>query len=153
MFENTTNVAINDTSVLFGADSLVSASDSITAVWSESGWEAVLLGDGLTIAFVGILIVFLSLTSISLLIRGLKRYSVPKRTKADSASASSVAQPRNGVSGELVAAISLALQSHLFELHDEERTILTISKVSKPYSPWSSKIHVMTPNPSQSIKR
>jgi len=46
------------------------------------------------------------------------------------------------ISGEETAAIAVAL--HLFfEVHDEESGLLTIKKVSKPYSPWSSKIYAV----------
>ncbi len=43
-------------------------------------------------------------------------------------------------SGEEIAAISLALYQHL-NAHDTESTILTINKVKRAYSPWSSKIY------------
>lgn len=45
-------------------------------------------------------------------------------------------------SGEVIAAIGMALHDHL-DAHDRENTVLTITKVSRPYSPWSSKIHGM----------
>lgn len=45
-------------------------------------------------------------------------------------------------SGEVIAAIAMALRDHL-EAHDTENTILTINKVKKAYSPWSSKIYSM----------
>jgi len=46
------------------------------------------------------------------------------------------------ITGEETAAIAMAL--HLFlEVHDEESGVLTINKVSKPYSPWSSKIYAV----------
>lgn len=45
-------------------------------------------------------------------------------------------------SGEEIAAIAMALREHL-EAHDTENTILTINKVKKAYSPWSSKIYSM----------
>ena len=50
-------------------------------------------------------------------------------------------------SGEVNAAIALAL--HLFnsELHDFEDTVLTINKVSRNYSPWSSKIYSLRQSP------
>ncbi len=41
------------------------------------------------------------------------------------------------------AAISVALHLYFSELHDEEKTVMTIKKVSKTYSPWSSKIYNM----------
>jgi len=38
------------------------------------------------------------------------------------------------------AAIATALYLYFNEVHDEEDTIMTIKKISKRYSPWSSKI-------------
>ena len=53
------------------------------------------------------------------------------------------------VSAETYAAISMAI--HLFmvenEAHDFEDTVLTINKVSKTYSPWSSKIYTLRETP------
>ena len=49
-------------------------------------------------------------------------------------------------SGEVIAAIGLALRDH-FEAHDQESTILTINKVRRSYSPWSSKIYGMRHDP------
>lgn len=43
-------------------------------------------------------------------------------------------------SGEEIAAIAMALRDH-FDAHDTESTILTINKVRRSYSPWSSKIY------------
>ncbi len=45
--------------------------------------------------------------------------------------------------GTVNAAISTALYLYLNEMHDEEKTVITIKKVSKTYSPWSSKIYNM----------
>lgn len=45
-------------------------------------------------------------------------------------------------SGEEIAAIAMALHDHL-NAHDQEQTVLTINKVKKAYSPWSSKIYNM----------
>ena len=44
-------------------------------------------------------------------------------------------------SGEVIAAISLALAEHFQEGHDVEDTILTIRRLQKAYSPWNSKIY------------
>lgn len=49
-------------------------------------------------------------------------------------------------SGEVIAAIAMALHEHL-DAHDTEQTILTIHKVKKSYSPWSSKIYSMRQTP------
>lgn len=45
-------------------------------------------------------------------------------------------------SGEVIAAIGMALYDHL-NAHDKESDIITIRKVKKAYSPWSSKIYNM----------
>lgn len=50
--------------------------------------------------------------------------------------------------GEVIAAISMALHEVQGADHDIEETILTISRVKRSYSPWSSKIYTLreTPN-------
>jgi Na+-transporting methylmalonyl-CoA/oxaloacetate decarboxylase gamma subunit len=45
------------------------------------------------------------------------------------------------ISGDVNAAIGMALHLYLSEIHDFENTVLTIKKVSRTYSPWSSKIY------------
>jgi len=49
--------------------------------------------------------------------------------------------------GELGAAVALALYYYQNELHDHENTLLTIKKVSRTYSPWSSKIYGLRRSP------
>ncbi len=49
-------------------------------------------------------------------------------------------------SGEEIAAIVMALHEHL-DTHDQENTILTINKVKRAYSPWSSKIYGLRETP------
>lgn len=51
-----------------------------------------------------------------------------------------------GDSGEVIAAIAMALHDHL-NAHDTENTVLTINKVKRAYSPWSSKIYTLRENP------
>jgi hypothetical protein len=48
-----------------------------------------------------------------------------------------------GLSGEEIAAISMALYLYMEEIHDEESGVLTIKQISKTYSPWSSKIYAV----------
>ncbi len=45
------------------------------------------------------------------------------------------------VSGEVNAAIATALMIYMNEQHDEESNVITIKRVAKVYSPWSSKIY------------
>ena len=51
--------------------------------------------------------------------------------------------PEAVLSGEETAAIALALHLYTEELHDEESGVLTIKRISKAYSPWSSKIYAV----------
>lgn len=51
------------------------------------------------------------------------------------------------VSGEVNAAIAMTLYLYSAELHDAENTVLTINKVSRTYSPWSSKIYGLRKSP------
>lgn len=51
------------------------------------------------------------------------------------------------ISGEVNAAIAMALYMYQSELHDNENTVLTIQKVSRTYSPWSSKIYTLRKSP------
>ncbi len=47
------------------------------------------------------------------------------------------------ISGESTAAIAMALHLYLDEIHDKESGVLTIKRISKTYSPWSSKIYAV----------
>lgn len=49
--------------------------------------------------------------------------------------------------GDVIAAISMALHEAQGADHDVEETILTISRVKRSYSPWSSKIYTLRENP------
>jgi glutaconyl-CoA/methylmalonyl-CoA decarboxylase subunit delta len=44
-------------------------------------------------------------------------------------------------SGDEIAAIAMALHLYKSQLHDTESLTLTINKISRVYSPWSSKIY------------
>lgn len=49
--------------------------------------------------------------------------------------------------GEVIAAISMALHEAQGADHDVEENILTISRVKRSYSPWSSKIYTLRETP------
>ena len=98
------------------------------------------LGIGMT--FVGMAVVFLSLLLLYMLFYNITkalnyRIKLAQRKKGKEVEAKSEKE----LSGEVNAAISLALHLYMSELHDRESAILTISKVARTYSPWSSKIY------------
>ena len=51
------------------------------------------------------------------------------------------------LSGEVNAAIVMALYLYGNDLHDQEDPIITMTKVSRTYSPWSSKIYGLRKSP------
>lgn len=64
------------------------------------------------------------------------------KSKTAEAAAEAAATPNvNEVPGEVFAAISAALYQYENEQHDQESEIITIERVSRRYSPWSSKIY------------
>ena len=51
------------------------------------------------------------------------------------------------VTDEEAAAIAMAINMYKRDLHDMESFTITLKKVSRIYSPWSSKIYTLRQNP------
>ncbi len=47
------------------------------------------------------------------------------------------------LTGEMNAAISMAIFLYFNEIHDDESNVITIKEVKRRYSPWSSKLYGM----------
>lgn len=58
-----------------------------------------------------------------------------------------------GSGNEEIAAIALALKLYQEELHIREAAVITINRVSRIYSPWSSKIHGIRQIPERKQRR
>lgn len=99
-------------------------------------------GFGLTI--IAMAIVFSALLMLSICFYFISRIGAAvqhrNRIKAQPSAANEPASERVSTTGEELAAIVMALHEHL-NVHDNESTILTLNKVRKAYSPWSSKIY------------
>jgi len=98
-----------------------------------------------TLAFVGYVIVFVALITlyfvfhyIPVLLNRMTKRRLKKRGMREEVISDLT------ITGEVGAAISTALYLYFSELHDDEKTVLTIRKISKRYSPWSSKIYNVT---------
>jgi Na+-transporting methylmalonyl-CoA/oxaloacetate decarboxylase gamma subunit len=97
--------------------------------------------------------VFVSLILLYVTFKQIGKYNIRSSQKrSDEASAHKGRKAKVNVeetSAEVYAAIATAL--HLYqtenEAHDLENTILTISKVTRNYSPWSSKIYTLRETP------
>lgn len=89
---------------------------------------------GVIVLFVGLFIFFL--------------YRTDKIISAEGKSHSAQTPMNVGdVSDEEAAAIALAIHMYKVELHDMESLTITLKKVSRIYSPWSSKIYTIRQNP------
>lgn len=69
--------------------------------------------------------------------------SVKPDNKNSEVSKKSVSGNHSPMEGKEKAAIAMAIYLHMNEMHDTESNIITIQRVSKAYSPWSSKIYNM----------
>jgi Na+-transporting methylmalonyl-CoA/oxaloacetate decarboxylase gamma subunit len=106
---------------------------------------------GLTVAIVGFSIVFFSLTALVFVFSRLPKIinmklNRDKLRRNKHKKEEEVTQNDFIVEGNVTAAISLALHLYFNELHDEESNVVTIKKVKRAYSPWSSKIYSVNNN-------
>ena len=74
------------------------------------------------------------------------RQNKAKAQGVEAGETAAAAQHTDADTSEVIAAISMALYQHL-NAHDTENTILTINKVKRAYSPWSSKIYSIRETP------
>lgn len=99
---------------------------------------------GFSMALMAMGVVFTSLLvlCLSFLLISKIGSAVARRNKRESHENATEVPGAAADSGEEIAAIVMALHEHL-DAHDKESTILTINKVRRSYSPWSSKIYGM----------
>ncbi len=98
-----------------------------------------------TLAFVGYVIVFVALIALNFVFQYIPvLLNVLTRRKLKQKGKSEEVIDDLTISGEVSAAIGTAIHLYFSEMHDDENTVLTIKKISKRYSPWSSKIYNVT---------
>jgi Na+-transporting methylmalonyl-CoA/oxaloacetate decarboxylase gamma subunit len=102
---------------------------------------------GVIMALTAMSVVFFALLMLFIIFKNIGKAAIRSgRNKAKKAGLSPVAAAAlvsEAVPGEIYAAVATALHLHMQEddVHDLEDTILTIHKVTRAYSPWSSKIY------------
>lgn len=138
------------------SDTLKTASqqaEHVTHELSNVTFDPSLLGSqGIVISIVGYVIVFAALLSLFVFITQMTRVLVKQQRKKLAEKGDEqhlAAEDELSVTGEVNAAISMALYLHFEEAHDIENTVLTINKVQRPYSPWSSKIYGLRQYPNK----
>jgi Na+-transporting methylmalonyl-CoA/oxaloacetate decarboxylase gamma subunit len=101
-------------------------------------WE----NDGVLISVVGYVIVFVALLLLAIIITYFQKVLQLQQRKKLKEKGHRAADTENlSISGEVSVAISTALFLHFQEKHDLENTVLTIKRVQRTYSPWSSKLY------------
>lgn len=111
-------------------------------------WAAALNVAGFAFFMVFLLLIFIVfvLTLSGKFFTGLERSKKRKLEKLSKATGPVVEVAESDaeaivIPGEILAAISMALNVHYGDAHDIESNIITIVKGDKRYSPWSSKIY------------
>ncbi len=104
---------------------------------------------GIGMASIAMAVVFTSLALLYLIFKTTGSYFQRKARKTAQVAhvEGKIGRKAGEISGEVSAAIALTLYLHQSEFHDEENTVLTIKKVARTYSPWSSKIYTLRKYP------
>ena len=75
-------------------------------------------------------------------------FTYQRKTKKVAEKGAAAAEEHEAITDqEIAAAIITALKLYKSNLHDQESEILTINRITRAYSPWSSKIHGLTQLP------
>ncbi len=99
----------------------------------------------MAVVFIGLMILFLVFKQIgNAAIRASKRNAQKAAGEGVTVSANAGQE-----SGEIFAAIATALYEMSDDNHDIEHTVLTIRKVQRSYSPWSSKLYSLRQTPTK----
>ncbi len=106
-------------------------------------------GTVMTITAMGV--VFLALVLIFLVLKLFGKLMVSRTTRREAKSTGMAKQSIKAATvssnAEEIAAIGLALKMFQEDLHIKEATVITINRVGRIYSPWSSKIHGIRQTP------
>lgn len=100
----------------------------------------------MTVVFCGLLLLFISFKivgKISVSLSARNAMKVKGITDKQEAKEKQLGQ----APGEVFAAIALAMHEFQNDVHDVEDTVLTITRVKRSYSPWSSKIYTLRETP------
>ena len=120
----------------------------VAGKFAGMGW-----GDMLLMAGIGFAIVFVVLVLLIYIMRGMgwaftRQKKAEKVAKAAAAGVAVAEDDHEAISDqEIAAAIMTALKLYKSNLHDQESEMLTIHRITRAYSPWSSKIHGLTQLP------
>lgn len=102
---------------------------------------------GFAITIMAMCIVLFALIVLSVFFLGFGKISSSmqskKKLEAKGLTKETASDDHDVDTGDVIAAIALALSQHFDDTHDLEDTILTIRHMKRAYSPWNSKIYNM----------
>ena len=124
-------------------DKTTPRASNYTGMVISSGEEFVKMDPyGIGMAVIAMSVVFIALILLYVVFKNTRRlYTIDLKKLFTREKAMKVIDETHDISGEVNAAIAMAIYLYRSELHDHEETVLTIKKVARTYSPWSSKIY------------
>lgn len=93
----------------------------------------------MSVVFVALILLYFCFKLVGCLSKRLMRKKEMDTKDVTSQAAAQATKPMTG-EGEVYAAIAMALHEMQNDVHDVEKTVMTITKTRQSYSPWSSKI-------------
>ena len=112
--------------------------------FANVGWVDMLL-----MTLIGFAVVFCVLVLLIYIMRGMGwAFTRQKKAKKIAEQGAAATDEHEAISDqEIAAAIITALKLYKSNLHDQESEMITIHRIARAYSPWSSKIHGLTQVP------
>lgn len=108
-------------------------------------------GIGITLMSMAIVILALVVLSILFMIFGKISQKLHRKKKMETYGLKHDDDNHEAASGEAMAAIAAAVYQHFNSRHDIEDTVLTMRKLKRAYSPWSSKLYGLRQVPQRDI--
>lgn len=98
----------------------------------------------MSVVFIGLILLYIAFKIVGKISVNLSKRNAMRAKGIDKHEAKELTQ----APGDVYAAIAMALHEMQSDVHDVEETVLTITRVKRSYSPWSSKIYTLreTPN-------
>ncbi len=133
-------------------EKITPASDNDHTQKASSGEQFVQYDpSGIGMAMIAMTVVFTSLALLYLIFKNIGAFFQRRAKKASQPKSTGILKTKEEkqeqISGEVSAAIAAALHLYQADFHDDENMVLTIKRISRAYSPWSSKIYTLRKYP------
>ncbi len=101
----------------------------------------------MSVVFSALLCLFLLFKLVGIVLMRLEANKSAKATGAAPVRQTAAQLDKEAISGEVIAAIATTIRLFEEDLHDKESEVITINRVARTYSPWSSKIYGINNQP------